>query len=130
MPEAAAAVRWCGRNVTGLSKIHPMFSTIKKLFGRQSADVIDTPPPSRPVAPVSAARTAPAATRPPARPESPLRAPAPAANVAGVLAVPLASILSKLPADLMQRVRQLEVGEAVISIPLQRIITQLPQGTV
>src|SRR5512143_3054828 len=44
--------------------------------------------------------------------------------------LPLQSILSGLPLELQSRMRQPNVGDAVLSIPLERILAQLAHGIV
>ena len=51
------------------------------------------------------------------------------ANGKGV-ELPLQLVLKCLPLELQPRVRQVDVGEATISIPLEMILSQLPRGAV
>jgi predicted regulator of Ras-like GTPase activity (Roadblock/LC7/MglB family) len=46
------------------------------------------------------------------------------------VAIPLQSILNSLPAELRVRVRVQNVGEATISVPLDKVLAQLAQGQV
>ena len=62
--------------------------------------------------------------------EAQSRASMAAATAPSVLTIPLKSILSRLPADLMQRVRQLDVGETEVSVSMQKVLSQIAQGAV
>jgi predicted regulator of Ras-like GTPase activity (Roadblock/LC7/MglB family) len=44
--------------------------------------------------------------------------------------IPLAAVLNALPQELKGRVRQIEVGDATLSISVDRVLSQLPQGAV
>jgi len=44
--------------------------------------------------------------------------------------VPLQAILSALPLELKAKVKQTEVGDAVITVPLAKVLSQLPRGAV
>src|SRR6266404_761482 len=122
--------------MTLLSKIHPaqMFTTLRKLFGRKAEPAVAAPggfrqgpPPQRLTKPVSSPRALPAT---PARVELAPRPGAPAGPVTTNMAIPLKSVLGRLPADLMQRIRQIDVGEAELFVPMQKILSQISQGTV
>jgi predicted regulator of Ras-like GTPase activity (Roadblock/LC7/MglB family) len=52
------------------------------------------------------------------------------ANAPASLSIPLKSILDRLPADLQQRVRQHPAADAHISVSMQKILSQFPQGAV
>ena len=104
-----------------------MFNSIRKLFGRRGGATVlqadenehaETFSPPR----ASAARTVRADAQP---------TPAPRGGAApSNIAVPLKSIIGRLPADLMQRVRQIDVGEAEIQIPTQKVLAQISTGAV
>jgi hypothetical protein len=100
-----------------------MFATFKKLFGKKVEIAIDSPTDFQPGAlpPITRQRVdlqqRPAASvANPALPES--------------IGIPLKSVLSRLPETLMQRVRQMDVGEAEIFIPTAKIISQIAKGAV
>ena len=127
-----------------------MFGSLKKLFSRQPADVPpapksvsapapppkpSTPPPARPTAPV--AKAAPAAASPVQVPAVVLAPPAPSAQAAGSsspggvseekLVLALKSVVARIPAELMPLVKSTSGN---LEFPLQRILDQLPQGSV
>ncbi len=52
------------------------------------------------------------------------------AGVVAGLAIPLQSVLNGLPAELRERVRVQTVGEATITMPLDKVLSQLAQGQV
>jgi predicted regulator of Ras-like GTPase activity (Roadblock/LC7/MglB family) len=52
------------------------------------------------------------------------------AGVTPGLAIPLQSVLNGLPPELRERVRVQTVGDATISIPLDKVLSQLSQGQV
>ena len=52
------------------------------------------------------------------------------AGAPATLAVPLRSILDRLPAELMQRVRQMEVGDSHVILPMQKVLSQISLGAV
>jgi len=65
----------------------------------------------------------------------PASAPAPVSQArveldGSAMALPLASLISSLPVELQQRVRTEHVGQANVAFPLERIMSQLPQGQV
>src|SRR5579871_98980 len=105
-----------------------MFNSIRKLFGRRGSPSSATIDPDQdgttftlPAAPSRSVRVD--AQPAPAVPRSPSGAPS-------SIGVPLKSIVSRLPADLMQRVRQVDVGEAEIQVPTQKVLTQISTGAV
>ncbi len=69
----------------------------------------------------------------PARPASPAPPPRaasrPHSNGSGVH-VPLQVVLNGLPLELKARVRQSDVGDALISVPLEKVLSQLSSGAV
>src|SRR5271154_1821419 len=99
-----------------------MFATFKKLFGRKVEIAIDSPTDFQPGAmpPATRANRHEAQSRP-----ATTSGPVPAA-----IAIPLKSVLVRLPETLMQRVRQSEVGEAEIFIPTQKVLSQIAMGQV
>ncbi len=106
-----------------------MFNSLKKLFGRRGGSAtVDT---------ADYEQDAPAPVQQSAVPRS-VRvdaqgAPAPrtaAGNAPSSVGVPLKSIIARLAPDLMQRVRVMDVGEAEIFIPAQKVLTQISTGTV
>lgn len=52
------------------------------------------------------------------------------AGVVAGLAIPLQSVLNGLPAELRERVRVQTVGDATMTIPLDKVLSQLAQGQV
>ena len=48
----------------------------------------------------------------------------------GGVQIPLQAVLSALPLELKTRVRQSDVGEAVIVVPLEKVLAQLSTGSV
>ncbi len=106
-----------------------MFNSLRKLFGKRVENTVDTnrelrtpTPPSLTVTPGFTPRTS--------RIEPQPRGNMATAASSALLSIPLKSILSRLPADLMQRVRQLDVGETEVSIPMQKVLSQISQGAV
>ena len=96
-----------------------MFATFKKLFGKKVEIAVDSPTDFQPGAVPSAAR----ANFPrPVRVDLQPRPSAHLSNAAvpATVSVPLRSVLSRLPEILMQRVRQLDVGEVEIFIPTRK----------
>jgi predicted regulator of Ras-like GTPase activity (Roadblock/LC7/MglB family) len=113
-----------------------MFNTLKRFFGRRGEETVDapeeyaqfSPPPGAAPVPRSQQRPAPArSVRVDAQPAPAARPPA---NAPSTLGVPLKSIIARLPADLMQRVRLLDVGEAEIFLPMQKVLSQISTGAV
>ena len=113
-----------------------MFNTLKRFFGRRGGDTVDapeeypqfSPPPGAAPFPRSQQRPGPArSVRVDAQPTPAAR---PHANAPSSLGVPLKSIIARLPADLMQRVRLLDVGEAEIFIPMQKVLSQISTGAI
>lgn len=106
-----------------------MFSTFKKFFSRQGSDVVEAPAPARATAPAGFTP----ANVPPRRsaaPEAAPRSAAPVPNVQGSLAIPLKAILPKLAPELAQRVRQVDLHHTEVSIPLQKVLSQISHGSV
>ena len=107
-----------------------MFATFKKLFGKKVEIAVDSPTDFQPGAvppPVTRAnlsRPVRADLRP--RPAAPVSTAAMPATVS----VPLRSVLSRLPDILMQRVRQMDVGEVEIFVPSPKILSQIAKGAV
>ncbi len=104
-----------------------MFNSIRKLFSRRggaTAQTIDGPDHAEVFAPpvVPSSR----AVRVDAQPAPAARGAAAPSNIG----VPLKSIIGRLPADLMQRVRQIDVGEAEIQVPTQKVLSQISTGAV
>ena len=103
----------------------------EKLFGRhgvprRSATTGDfeqnSPAPDLQSAPANLPRSVRVDSQPPPAPRP--------GNTPTTIGVPLKSIISRLPADLMQRVRQVDIGEAEIFVPTQKIISQIATGSV
>ena len=112
-----------------------MFTSIKKFFGRSGE--------KRP----EVAATSPFAQQPSRRVSVPQasqgnysnhaieRDTAPAAHAAqqlatGALSLPLRSVISRLPQELIGRVRVMDVGEAEVFVPMQKVLSQLALGAV
>ncbi len=53
-----------------------------------------------------------------------------APNPNGRIALPLRSILTRLTPDCMRLVRQLDVGDALVFLPTQQVLEQIPKGAV
>jgi predicted regulator of Ras-like GTPase activity (Roadblock/LC7/MglB family) len=104
-----------------------MFSTFRKLFGMRAETVADSRGQFHQVAPAPAPRATPART---ARTGLQPRPAGQAAPATGALRIPLHAVLSRLPAELMQHVRQMDVGEAEVSVPMQKILSQINHGAV
>ena len=104
-----------------------MFSSIKKLFGARAGSAVDSSSQSR--FPASA-------SVPPPNPQRTVRldpqgrAATPPANTPNSLAVPLRCVLDRLPPELAMRIRQNEVGDVHISIPMPRVLSQIGSGAV
>ena len=101
-----------------------MFEFFKNLFVQR--------PGENPVE--SEVEAAPSTAAPPAAPKNPalsrpVQRPQSNGNGNGVH-VPLQAILSGLPLELKGRIRLSEVGDATISIPLEKILSQLASGSV
>src|SRR5512143_1924707 len=102
-----------------------MFEFLKNLFVSKPSDEYVTddyvsgqelPPPHQVAAPSS--------PMPAARPASRSRS-----NGSGVH-VPLQIVINGLPLELKARVRQSDVGDALISVPLEKVLSQLASGAV
>jgi predicted regulator of Ras-like GTPase activity (Roadblock/LC7/MglB family) len=108
-----------------------MFNSLRKLFGRRGGATLETADApgdyeqeqSAPVPQTNVPRS----VRVDAQP-----APAPRTGAAppSSIGVPLKSIIARLAPDLMQRVRLVDVGEAEIFVPTQKVLTQITTGTV
>ncbi|MDB6108715.1 MAG: hypothetical protein JWR69_465 [Pedosphaera sp.] len=109
-----------------------MFNTFKRFFGKRVEDKVDSPPEVRPAAPPQRPAAPPPARRVDAEPRVAVgeSQPRPAGTSAATLSLPLRSVLARLPADLATRVRQTDVGEAEVFVPMQKVISQLAQGAV
>jgi hypothetical protein len=111
-----------------------MFSTLRKFFGKRAeedAEHADTAvaehPEARPLRPVRTANAGRGdAPGRPVRVELPARAPAPGDTIS----LPLRAVISRLPADLVARVRQTDVGEAEVFVPTRKVMAQLALGAV
>src|SRR5947207_2099097 len=113
-----------------------MFGRIKNLFRRRTEEVpVDEPPsssfPPREFHPgyTPGARQSAADSPAPAQLESTMEE-VEQPSIGDSVRVLLKPVLLKLPDPLRARVRQPPVGGVQISIPLQKILTQLPQGSV
>src|SRR5205823_9258447 len=113
-----------------------MFGRIKNLFRRRTEeDQVAEPPPSsfppREFQPgyIPGARPAVAAPPAPAQTEAALEA-LEEPSIGDSIRLLLKPVLLKLPDSLKARVRQPPVGGVQISIPLQKVLTQLQQGSV
>ena len=108
-----------------------MFNSLKKLFGRRGGSAtVDTAADYEEAAPAPV-QQAPVPRS--VRVNNTQAAPAPraaAGNAPSSVGVPLKSIIARLAPDLMQRVRVMDVGEAEIFIPAQKVLTQISTGTV
>src|SRR5580704_358013 len=105
-----------------------MFATFKKLFGKKVEIAIDSPTDFQPgaVPPIThmnPSRQVRADLTHRAAPSADVQAPA-------AIAIPLKSVLSRLPETLMQRVRQMDVGEAEIFLPTQKVLSENRKGAV
>src|SRR5579863_9373066 len=98
-----------------------MFATFKKLFGKKVEIAVDSPTDFQPGAMPPITRLNPSRQ---VRVDSHAAPPAPASALPPAISVPLKSILTRLPDTLMQRVRQMDVGEAEIFIPTPKVISQ------
>jgi len=112
-----------------------MFSTFRKLFGRRNNEnaVVGTLEMPAPVQPPSAHPVPPAARmrvdfQP--RPKADVHTNAAPAITSGTLGLSLRAVMGRLPPDLMERVRQIDVGEAEVFVSMQKVLSQLPQGSV
>ncbi len=106
-----------------------MFSTFKKIFGKRADSAVDSPSQLRPSAPASA--PAPRAPAPRAsRPEPTPRPVVVPANAPSHVSVPLRAIINRLPPDLMQLVRQSDVGDGLVAISMQKVLSQISLGAV
>jgi antitoxin component of MazEF toxin-antitoxin module len=102
-----------------------MFNTLRKFFGRRSGATLDASAGFDDAAqPVVLPSDPSRAVRVDARPS----AVAQAGNTPASIGVPLKSIIVRLPPDLMQRVRLVDVGETEVFIPTQKILSQISSG--
>src|SRR4051812_17149446 len=116
-----------------------MFNTLKKLFGKRVEEASVATADYRPAssAPKPASR-APGARAASARPEAHARPtptvdasrPTPPPVAGSRFAVSLRAVIAKLPPELAGRVRQNDVGEAELFVPVQKVHTQLATGAV
>ncbi len=108
-----------------------MFNSLRKLFGKRVETTVDATGERRTqllnVAPGFTPRSV--ATRSGGI-EAQLRAGAGSVAANAMLNIPLKSILERLPTTLAQRVRQSEVGEAQVTVSLQKVLSQIAQGAV
>jgi predicted regulator of Ras-like GTPase activity (Roadblock/LC7/MglB family) len=107
-----------------------MFNSLRKLFGRRGGATVDTAVDYEQDAPAPVQQAPlPRSVRVDAQP-----APSPrsgnAGNPSATIGVPLKSIIARLAPDLMQRVRQVDIGESEIFVPTQKILTQISTGSV
>jgi predicted regulator of Ras-like GTPase activity (Roadblock/LC7/MglB family) len=107
-----------------------MFNSLRKLFGRRGGTAtVETAADYEQDAPAPVQQSSvPRSVRVDAQ-----SAPAPrtgAGNAPSSVGVPLKSIIARLAPDLMQRVRLMDVGEAEIFIPTQKVLTQISTGSV
>jgi predicted regulator of Ras-like GTPase activity (Roadblock/LC7/MglB family) len=107
-----------------------MFNSLRKLFGRRGGATVDTagdydqsPPAAVQQPPL------PRSVRVDAQPVAAARSGNPG-NPPSTIGVPLKSIVARLAPDLIQRVRQVDIGEAEIFVPTQKILTQISTGSV
>jgi predicted regulator of Ras-like GTPase activity (Roadblock/LC7/MglB family) len=107
-----------------------MFNSLRKLFGRRGGATVDTAADyeQAPPAPVQQANV-PRSVRVDAQ-SAPAPRGAAGSNPPSSVGVPLKSIIARLAPDLMQRVRLMDVGEAEIFIPTQKVLTQISTGSV
>ncbi len=107
-----------------------MFNSLKKLFGRRGGATVDTNGDfdQEAQAPVQQAPQA-RSVRVDAQPAQPSRS-SPGTTPPSSVGVPLKSIIARLAPDLMQRVRQVDIGETEIFIPTQKVLTQISTGSV
>ena len=104
-----------------------MFGLIKRFFWKPAEpeqSAIPTPPPQ----PVASAVPAPAAPAPPAAPASPPAGVAIAADLEGVITLPLAPIVASLPANLAALAAG--PGSGTFSLPVKAALAQLATGAV
>lgn len=107
-----------------------MFNSLRKLFGRRGSATVETAgdfneSPSAPAQQAAPPRSVRVDAQPPMAPR-----PGTPGNSSSTIGVPLKSIIARLSPDLMQRVRLVDVGEAEIFIPTQKILTQISTGSV
>jgi predicted regulator of Ras-like GTPase activity (Roadblock/LC7/MglB family) len=102
-----------------------MFATFKKLFGKKVEIAIDSPTDFQPGAVPPVTRINPSRQ---VRVEA--RQTDSAASMPAAIAIPLKSVLSRLPEALTRRVIQSDVGEAEIFIPTQKVLSQIAKGSV
>lgn len=113
-----------------------MFKFFKNLLAgrpaREESDAQFAPSQKPPLPPqhTAPATPLPGAQRfqPVARPHSRNGGGAPAS--AKIVQVALQSVLTSLPPELKARVKQVDLGEVMFSVPLEKILSQLPQGSV
>src|SRR5579859_5079493 len=135
MPSGVPAGNHSRIYMASLSKIHPsnMFNAVKKLFGRRAEEAVveaqeaEVNPADGMVGytempPAAVPHTAPRGTRVDVRR---VVNPAAAGAAPATVGIPLKSILARLPADLMQRVRQFDMGEAEIFVPTAKLLPQI-----
>src|SRR6266511_1454369 len=113
-----------------------MFGRIRNLFRKRAEEeqVAEAPPssfPPREFQPgyVPGARPTAAAPPAPAQTEAAMEE-LEEPSIGDSIRISLKPVLLKLPDSLKARVRQPPVGGVQISIPLQKVLTQLPQGSV
>ena len=111
-----------------------MFNSFRKLFGRRAGNGVDSGNGLSQVAPLTGRHLNAPQLRHDlpraARVDSQPRPVTPPSSAAAHLSLPLKTVLARLPAELMQRIRQLDVGEAEVFIPMQKVLSQIATGSV
>jgi hypothetical protein len=109
-----------------------MLNPFRKLFGKRAENRSDLPE-EAPVGQQQARSTSySAAVRVDVLPKTTRPAPQaqPAQSLDTTISLPLRAVLGRLPADLMSRVRVVDVGEAEMFVPMQKVLAQLASGSV
>lgn len=112
-----------------------MFNAVRKLFGKRVENTVEETQEQYPAEATTEYTETPA----PAVHHAPPRAgrvevrrvvnPPTSSAAPATVSIPLKSILARLPADLMQRVRQMDVGEAEIFLPTAKVLSQIGSGS-
>lgn len=97
-----------------------MFEFFKNIFGAKPVE--NETGESESVVPATAFQAAPSTAKP-------VPVPRPESNGNG-LHIPLQAVLDGLPLELKNRVKQSDVGDASLSIPLEKVLSQLSRGAV
>ena len=119
-----------GQTMSSHSVKSRMSGFLRKVFGKGAATEVQGAAPATPVA-----ASAPRAIAAPVAPAAPVATAAPVHRNGGGqtgkgIELPLQSILSGLPLELQPRLKHSYAGALTVSIPLEKILSQLSRGSV